>query len=176
MKQSPYWDADSFSASQEIARILWNPKVQYRIHTCPPRVLVLRQTIQSIHKCPPRVLILRQSNTFHTQMPATCSYPETKQYNPYLRIPHLKVNFNIIFPSTSRSSKWPLFTDLSTNPVYTNPVYTRCYRLRPSQSKLEKTFSNLSIRRAKNTEVKPARINSVKFVIDFTQLSVTLIT
>jgi len=38
MEQYPCWEADSHSASQEIARLLWNWKVQYGVHEIPPLV------------------------------------------------------------------------------------------------------------------------------------------
>ena len=42
-EQNPSWEANRFSASQEIPRILWNTRVYYRFHKCPPPVHTLSQ-------------------------------------------------------------------------------------------------------------------------------------
>ena len=47
-QHSPSSEANRFSASQEIPRILWKLDVHYRIHKCPPPVPVLSQ-IDPIH-------------------------------------------------------------------------------------------------------------------------------
>jgi hypothetical protein len=44
MYQSPSWEANRFSASQEIPLILWNQKVHYRFHKCPPPFPIMSHT------------------------------------------------------------------------------------------------------------------------------------
>ena len=52
------WESNRFSASQEIPRILLNPKVRYHVYNSPPLVLILRQ-INSIHASPSHILKIR---------------------------------------------------------------------------------------------------------------------
>jgi len=60
MKQSPSWEPNGFSASQEISHILWIPKVHYRIYNSPPLVCILSHInpVHAPHPYPEKILIL----------------------------------------------------------------------------------------------------------------------
>jgi hypothetical protein len=48
MEQSPSWETNRPSASQEIFRILWNPKVHYGIYKRPAGFLSSARSNQSL--------------------------------------------------------------------------------------------------------------------------------
>jgi hypothetical protein len=60
------WETKSQSASQEFLRLLWNPKLHYRVRKSPPLTPTLTQ-MHLVHNFPPNV-----SKTF----PNNLSKPE----------------------------------------------------------------------------------------------------
>ena len=80
MEHSPSWETNTFSASQEIPRILWNPKVHYRIHKCPSLVFILNQ-LDPVHN-PTSYFLKIQINIF---LPST---PGSPKWSISFRFPH----------------------------------------------------------------------------------------
>ena len=84
MQQSPSWEAKRFPASQEISRILWNPKVRYRDNKSTPPVTILRQ-INPVH--PPIPLPEAPSLYCRVWVFQVVSFPQFFHQNPVCTSP-----------------------------------------------------------------------------------------
>jgi len=100
MEQSPSWEANRFSASQEISA-----------YTEP------------------------QGSLPHSQVPATCSYPQTARPSPCPHMHFLNIHLNSILLSTPGSSKWSISLRFShQSPVYNSPLPHTRYVTHPSHT------------------------------------------
>ena len=86
MEQRPSSEAIRFSASQEIPRILYNPKFHYRIHKCPPPVPILCQPdavhISTSHFLKIHLNIILPSTPGFPQWPLSLRFPYQNLYKP----------------------------------------------------------------------------------------------
>jgi len=92
MEQSPSWEANRFSASQEIPRTLWNPMVHYRIHKCQPPVPILSQ-LDPVHTPTSHVPKIH----LNIILPST---PGSPKRSPSLRFPHQNPVYASLLPHT----------------------------------------------------------------------------
>jgi hypothetical protein len=98
MEQSP-WEAGSHSPSQEIPRLLWNPKVHYRIHKNPQLVHILSH-MNPVHTIPPyfpeihsNIILLSTSRSSEWFLPFRFSDQN------FVSISHLSHSWYMPYPS-----------------------------------------------------------------------------
>ena len=130
MEQDPSSEAHSFSTSQEILHILWNPTAHYHDHYNPPLVPILSQinllhphSISSIsisklssHLCPHLPSVLSPSGF----PPKLCMHFSSPTY-----VPHAHLSYSPWLHLPSNLSTWTIPTRLCSNdrPLSFDTIY-----------------------------------------------------
>ena len=154
MEFCPYRKADRSPASLEIPHKLCNPTVHCHIHQWPPRVSI-RQSIATftsdrhlslsdsplphspvtaicpyptvhchIHQWPPPVPIRQSIATFTSDRHLSLSW--TRATHSSSSHPTPKIHFNIVFPSTSTSSKLTLLLRFAHQNPLLSHIHATC--------------------------------------------------
>ena len=102
LEPSPSLEANRFAASQEISRILWNPKVHYHIHKCPAPVPILSQ-LDLVHNTTFHILKIHL-NIILLSKPGSPKWPLSLRFphqNPVYASP---LPYTLYMPRPSHSS------------------------------------------------------------------------
>jgi hypothetical protein len=173
MEQSPSWEANRFAASQEIPRILWNPKVDYISYKCPPLVPFLSQLNP-----------VRTSTSHFLKIHLNIILPDTPgsfQWSLSLRFPYQTPVHASPFPIRATCPTHLILLDVITRIIMgeeyrswrsLNYLYVKCHKNQLALSACNKLSSIRKLRPIKEGKMLRCKLNCDRKIQSFQTLNV----